>query len=302
MSARRILGGLSLTELARRAWREASADKVTGRAAELAYYFLLALFPLLIFLLSLVSFIPGAQETIFIWLSRLMPSDAMAVIDDWIETVFSTHSGGLLSFGIIFTLWAASTGMTALMDALNSAYEVKEGRPFWKARLVAIGLTVAVCLLVIGGATLITFGDQFATWLANWLGLGGPFETVWPFIRYLLGLGMIIMGLGAIYYFAPNARQRWKWITPGAVFAVVTFVAVSYLFSLYLRFAPSYDVTYGSLGAVIVLMLWLYLMGLIVLVGAEINSEIDKSLGKYRVEKESPTTERPVQAHTSEKL
>ena len=285
------LGGLTIKELARRTWREAGEDNVTGRAAELAYYFLLALFPLLIFLLSLVSFIPSAQETIFTWLSRLMPQDAMRIIDDWVETVFSTRSGGLLSFGIIFTLWAASTGMAALMDALNSAYEVKEGRPFWKARLVALGLTVAICVLVIGGAALITFGDQFARWLAAWLGVGDQFGIIWPFIRYLLGLCMLIVGLGAIYYFAPNARQRWKWITPGAVFAVVTFVAVSYLFSLYLRFAPSYDATYGSLGAVIILMLWLYLMGLIVFIGAEINSEVDKSLGKYRTEKELPDGE-----------
>ena len=253
---RRILGGLTLKELTRRIWKEAGEDNVMGRAAELAYYFLLALFPLLIFLLSLVSFIPSAQETIFIWLSRLMPRDARKLIADWVETVFDTRSGGLLSFGILFTLWAASTGMAALMEALNTAYEVKEGRPFWKARLVALGLTVAVCLLVIGGASLITFGDQFATWLADWLGVGRQFGTVWPFIRYLLGLGMLVVGLGAIYYFAPNARQRWKWITPGAVFAVIMLVAVSYLFSLYLRFAPSYDATYGSIGAVIVLMLW----------------------------------------------
>ena len=294
MNGRQFLGGLPIKELARRIWKEAGEDNVTSRAAELAYYFLLALFPLLIFLLSLVSFIPSAQEIIFRWLTRLVPRDAMRVIDDWVETVFSTRSGGLLSFGIIFTLWAASTGMAALMKALNSAYEVKEGRPFWKARLVALCLTVALCLLVIGGATLITFGDQFANRLADWLGVGSQFQIIWPFIRYILGLFMLVIGLESIYYFAPNARQRWKWITPGAIFAVVTFVAVSYLFSLYLRFAPSYDATYGSLGAVIILMLWLYLTGLIVFIGAEINSEIDKALGKYRTEKEPPQEEMPV--------
>jgi membrane protein len=283
---RRLLGGLTLKELGRRTWKEAGEDNVMGRAAELAYYFLLALFPLLIFLLSLVSFIPSAQQTIFVWLSRLMPRDAQKLIADWVETVFDTRSGGLLSFGVLFTLWAASTGMVALMEALNAAYEVKEGRPYWKARLVALGLTVAVCLLIIGGATLITFGGQSATWLADWLGVGRQFGTIWPFIRYLLGLGMLMVGLGAIYYFAPNARQRWKWITPGAVFAVVLLVVASYLFSFYLRFAPSYDATYGSIGAVIVLMLWLYLLGVIIFIGAEINSEIDRAQGKHRVEAE----------------
>jgi membrane protein len=288
MEGKRILGGLTLKELARRTWREANEDRVLSRAAELAYYFLLALFPLLIFLLSLISFIPSAQDVIFLWLARLMPAEAKGILDDWIETVFSTRSGGLVSIGILFALWAASAGMAALIDALNHAYEVKEGRPFWKARLLALGLTVAVCLLVIGGAALITFGNQLAGWIAGWLGIGGGFAAVWPYIRYLLGLFMLTVGLGVIYYFAPNARQKWKWVTPGAVFAVIAFVAVSYLFSLYLRFAPSYNVTYGSLGAVVVLMLWLYMMGLIVFVGAEINSEIDKSLGKHRVEREQP--------------
>jgi membrane protein len=176
--------------------------------------------------------------------------------------------------------------MGALIAALNSAYEVKEGRSFWKASLVALGLTVALCLLIIGGAALLTFGDQLARSIANRLDVSAWLYVIWSIIRYLLSLFMLTIGLGVIYYFAPNARQGWKWITPGAVFSVIAFASVSYLFSLYLRFAPSYDITYGSLGAVIVLMLWLYLMGLIVFIGAEINSEIDKALGKHRVERE----------------
>lgn len=287
MNESRILAPLTFKELARRVWQEASEDNLFGRAAELAYYFLLALFPFLIFLLSLISFIPGAQETIFNWLSRLMPSDALGLINVWVEDVFNERSSGLLSFGIIFALWAASTGMAALMATLNTVYEVKEGRPFWKARLVALGLTAAVCVLVIGGAALITFADQLATLVAAWLGLAEQLDAVWAFIRYVLGLSMMVIGLGAIYYFAPNARHRWKWITPGAAFAVAAFVVVSYLFSLYLRFAPSYDATYGSLGAVIVLMLWLYLMGLIVFIGGEINSELDKARSKQLTEKKT---------------
>ncbi|HWP42602.1 MAG TPA: YihY/virulence factor BrkB family protein [Blastocatellia bacterium] len=288
MREKPILGGLTLKQLARRTLREANEDNVLGRAAELAYFFLLALFPLLIFLLSLISFFPSVQELIFLWLSRLMPPDAKGLIDAWIETVFSTRSGGLLSLGILSALLAASSGIVALMQALNTAYEVKEGRSFWKARLVALGLTIAVCLLVIGGALIITYGDQLARLVAGWLGIGIAFEAVWPYVNYLLGLFMLTVGLSVLYYFAPNARQRWKLVTPGAIFAVVAIVLVSYLFSLYLRFAPSYNVTYGSLGAVVVLMLWLYLMGLIVLLGGEINAEIDRALGKHRVEREQP--------------
>lgn len=272
--------GLTLAELAQNTWQEAGEDNLFGRAAELAYYFLLALFPLLIFLLSLISFIPDAQETIFMWLARLMPKSAVGLIDEWVRDVFDARSGGLLSFGMIFSLWAASNGMAALIAALNSAYEVKEARPFWKARLVALGLTVALSLLVFGGAFAIAYGDRLAAWISGAFRLGADLEIIWTAAAYLVGLFMIVTGLALIYCFAPNARQRWRWLTHGSVFAAVAFIAVSYLFSLYLRFAPSYSVTYGSIGAVIVLMLWLYLMGLIVLIGGEINSEINKARGK----------------------
>jgi membrane protein len=236
-------------------------------------------------MLNLVSFIPGAQETVLAWLSQLMPHKALDIINDWIGTVFSARNTGVLSFSVIFALWAASTGLAALIETLNVAYEVKEGRPFWKVRLVALSLTVALSVLIIGGAALITFGNQLTAWIADGLGIRNQFEIIWTVIRYVLGFLMLIVGIGVVYYFAPNARQHWKWITPGATFAAVSIVAVSYLFSIYLRFAPSYDVTYGSLGAVVILMLWFYLMGLIVLIGAEINSEIDRSLGKHRIER-----------------
>jgi membrane protein len=286
-----MLGGLTLRELARTTWREATEDNVLGRAAELAYFFVLALFPFLIFLLSFITFIPGAQEIVITWFARVMPPDALGLISAWIDDVFRSRSGGLLSFGIIFTLWAASTGMAALIDALNSAYEVKESRPFLKARVVALGLTVTLCLLVVGGAALITFGDQAAHWLAQMAGLRGELEFVWPFLRFGLGLIMLLVGIEVVYYVAPNARQRWKLITPGGVFAIAGILAVSYLFSLYVRLAPAYDATYGSLGGVIVLMLWLYLMGFIVLIGAEINSEVERAAGR-RIVKEDQSADR----------
>jgi membrane protein len=280
-----IIGGLTVVQLAGRTLRESVEDKLLSRSAELAYYFLLSLFPLLIFLLSLISFIPSTQQVIINSLSGLMPTEASEVVHTWIENVFRTRSGSLLSFGIVFSLWAASTGMSALVDALNNAYEVQESRPFWKASILALGLTVVVCILIVGGASLIALGDHLAGQLSR---LFGDRFKVWPAVRYLLGMTMMTIGLDGIYYLAPNLRQRWKWITPGAVFAVLGFASLSYLFSLYLKVAPGFDLTYGSLGAVIALMLWLYFMGLIVLVGAEINSEIDKARGKNRVERQAP--------------
>jgi membrane protein len=275
-----FLGGLTLKELFLQTWSAIRKHNCLGRAAELAFYFLLALFPLLIVLLNLISFMPGVQETILFWLSRLMPPDATGVVETWVQNVFDSRSGGLLSFGLLFSLWAASAGMEALIAALNTAYDVAEGRPFWKARLVALGLIIALCLLVIGGAALITFGDPLAPALANLVGYKETIGAIWLVIRYLMGLAMLGIGMAVTYIFAPNVRQRWTWIVPGALFAVLTFIAASYLFSLYIRYAPSYNATYGSLGAVIVLMLWLYLLGLIMYIGGEINSQIANAGGK----------------------
>ena len=280
-----ILGGLTLKELALNTWRAIYKHNCLGKAAELAFYFLLALFPLLIFLLNLISFMPGVQATILFWLSRLMPPDATRIVETWVQNVFANRSGGLISFGLIFSLWAASNGVGALIAALNSAYEVEEGRPFWKAHLVALGLTIALCLLVIGGALLIAFGDPLARGLADLVSYQRTIGQIWLVIRYLMGLAMLTIGMAVIYIFAPNVRQRWTWIAPGALFAVLTFVTASYLFSLYIRYAPSYNATYGSLGAVIVLMLWLYLMGLIMYIGGEINFQITNAAGRRVVRK-----------------
>jgi membrane protein len=277
---------LTIKELARRTWREVMRQNALGRAAELAYFFLMALFPLLIFVLSFISFLPGAQQTIFEWLSQVMPGEALNIVDDWVEKVFSSRSGGLLSFGLLFALWAASTGMAALMGALNNAYDIAEGRPFWKKRLVALSLTIVLTLMVIGGAVLVTFGDRIASWLEGALGQEAASGKVSAAIRYAVGLAMLDLGIQTVYYFAPNVKQKWKWITPGALFAASAFVIVSILFSLYLRFAPGYDATYGSLGAVVVLMLWLYLMGLILYIGGQINAEIEKARGINPTEKE----------------
>lgn len=268
------LGGLSTWELTKRTWRETNEDNVFGSAAELAYYFLLALFPMLIFLTSLVGFVPDAQQRIFHALGQVMPGEAMRLVDQTIHDVVQNRSGGLLSFGVLGTLWAASGGAAAVMNTLNVAYDAPEKRSFWKIRLVALGLTVMLALLVVGGAVLIMFGDRFSEWTAQRLGFGAAFTVAWGVLDYLLGLAFLFLGIQLVYYFGPNIQQQWRWITPGAVFAVLLLIVTSLLLSLYLRYGPSYSATYGSLGAVVVLMLWLYLLGAIVLIGGEINSEI----------------------------
>ncbi|HEU0184070.1 MAG TPA: YihY/virulence factor BrkB family protein [Blastocatellia bacterium] len=271
------LGGLSLGELAYKIWLEIYDGTVFSRAAELAYYFSLALFPMLIFLTSLIGFLPDAQENIFRALSSVMPGEAMKLVRETIHDVVRNRSGGLIPFGVLGAFWAASGGVSAVMNALSDAYGVKEGRPFWKVRLTAIGLTAILAMLIIVGVILIMFGDHFSVWLAARLGLGAAFAVFWGVVDYLLGLAFVLLGLQLIYYFGPNIKQAWRWITHGAVFAVVGLVIASLLLSLYLRYGPSYSAIYGSLGAVIVLMLWLYLMGAAVIIGGEINANISQA-------------------------
>ncbi|MEN3333865.1 MAG: rane protein [Blastocatellia bacterium] len=281
-----MLGGLSVKELGLRTWRESNEDNVWGGAAELGYYFLLALFPMLIFLMSLLGFLPGAQESIVRMLAKVVPSQAMTLVYQFIQDVVEHRSGGLLSFGLLATLWAASSGVAAVMGTLNVAYDVEVGRPFWKVRLTAIGLTLGLALLITGGAVLIMFADKFSHWLATILGLGAFFTVVSSIIGYVLGIACMFIGIELIYYLGPNLKQDWRWITPGAVFAAAGFILGSFGFSLYLRIAPSNSATYGSLGAVITLLLWLYLLGLMLLIGGEINSEIEHAANKPKTLKE----------------
>jgi membrane protein len=276
---RRFLGGLTFIELAKRTWSEANEDDAFSHAAELAFYFLLAFFPLLIFLISALGFMPSAQERLIDYLTRAMPPDATRLLRDWVRDVAGKTSGGLLSFSLLSSLWVASSGMAALMRTLNVAYEVEEERPWWKARLVAIGLTLALIVFIIGGALLIIFGDTLASALAGWLRLGEVFATVWPYVDYLIGLALLVVGMGVIYRFAPSGDQGGRRIAPGAVFAVAAMAIASLLFSVYLSYAPSYSATYGSLGAAIVLMLWLYILAVAIFLGGEVNSEVGKAAG-----------------------
>jgi len=269
-----IIGGLTFKEMAKRVWRGAEEDHAFGRAAELSYYFLLALFPMLIFLTSLVGFMPGIQDNIIDAVAKVAPRQAVSLVRDFLADVVANRSGGLISFGILGTLWAASTGAAAVMGALNAAFSATEERPYWRTRLIATGLTISLSLMVAGGTALVMFARRLGSWIAELLGLGAVLTIVWSLLGYLIGLILLLMGIQVIYYFGPNVKRKWQWITPGAAFATAAFIITSELFSLYLRFGPGYSATYGSLGAVIILMVWLYLMGLLLIFGGEIDSEI----------------------------
>ena len=279
------LGNLGWRELAKRVWKEIQEDDVLGRAAELSYYFLLALFPFLIFLTSVLGMVlgsgSGTRQTMFEYLATVMPPSAYQLINQTMTEVSSASSGGKISFGILAALWAASNGMTAITSSLNSAYDLEETRPWWKQRLTAIALTMALSVFIISALILVVAGSSIADWLAATFGLGSTFPFAWKIIQWPVVLFCIIFAFALIYYFAPDIHeQKWNWLTPGAAIGVALWLLVSIAFRVYLNFFDSYSATYGSLGAVIILMLWLYFTGAAVLIGGEINSEIEHAAAK----------------------
>jgi membrane protein len=279
------LGGLSWTELGKRVWTEVQEDDVLGRSAQLAYYFLLALFPALLFLVSLIGYFAGENSelraNLFNYLSTVLPGEASQLISKTVTDVTQGSGGGKLSFGILATLWAASNGMGAISETLNVAYEVKETRPFWRVRLAAIGLTLALAFLIVSALVLVLYGHDLAELVAGKFGLGEAFEWAWKILQWPIVLAFVLFAFALLYYFAPDLHdQTWKWVTPGSVLGVALWLLVSFGFKAYLSYFNTYSATYGSLGAVIILMLWFYFTGAAILIGGEINSEIEHEMAK----------------------
>src|SRR2546423_7553547 len=267
---------LSWTQLAKRVCAETQRDDVFGNAAKLAYYFLLALFPLLIFLTSIIGIIIGSgsgmRHVLFNYLARVMPSGAFQLINQTMMEVSTASGAGKLSFGFLAALWAASSGMDAITDALNAAYDVPETRPWWRRRITAIGLTIALAALIITALSIVLGGSKIADHFTDLYVIGRASAIAWKIIQWPIALAFMLMAFALIYFFAPNLRnQKWTWITPGAIAGVVLWLAVSFAFKGYLHFFDFYSKTYGSFCAVIVLMLWLYLTGLAGFVGGVYN-------------------------------
>src|SRR5438270_1600279 len=279
------LGGLSWKELAKRAYRETMDDNILGYAAQLSYYFLLALFPALLFLTSLLGYFAGTDNQLrtglFRYLSAVLPGEASQLVAKTVNDVTAGSGGGKLSFGVLATLWAASNGMTAISESLNTAYELKETRPWWKVRLVAIGLTLALSFLIISSLVLVLYGHDLADTLAGRFGLGAAFALTWKVVQWPIVLIFVLLAFALIYYFAPDAPdQDWKWITAGSLVGVTLWLLVSFAFKVYIHYFSNYNATYGTLGGVIILMLWFYFTGAAILVGGEINSEIENEMAR----------------------
>jgi membrane protein len=268
---------------------EIADDNVFNGAAALAYYLTLAIFPALIFILSLVPLIPvqNIDQAIMDLLRQALPSDAAGVLSRVVQDVLDHRSGGLVSFAALGTLWAASAGMYAVMQQLNITYDVKEGRSFPKGRLIALGLTVLLGVLVLGSFFLVVLGGHIQDWIGRAIGYSQVLLTLFAALRWAIIGTALLLAFAVAYYFGPDVKQRFKFITPGSVLGTVLLAAGSLGFRLYISKFSDYSATYGSIGAVIVLMLWFYLAGLVLLLGSEINALIEhySDEGKAKGEK-----------------
>ena len=273
------LGGLSVMDLGRRLWRESQEDELLGRAAQLAYYALLALFPALIFLTALMGLfsVENFMPELMSYLRNVLPSDALSMVQRFLTQVAEGSGANILSIGALGALWASSSGVTAIMDALNVVFDVKEDRrSFWRVRLTAILLTIGLAGFVILSLALVLYGPTIGRWIADFMGFGVAFTWLWNVLQWPIIAGLMLIVVAAIYHLCPDRRyKRWHWVTPGSVFAVLMWLVVSLGFKAYVDNFGDYNKVYGSIAGVIVLMLWFYWSGMVLLLGGEINSEIE---------------------------
>jgi membrane protein len=247
-------------------------------AAALAYYFVLSFFPALIFLSAIVAYLPvpdlfnhalGVME-------RFLPADSMGLVRRVLSDVITPNRGTFLSFGILGTLWAASGGFSAAIEALDIAYKVKDDRPFWKTRPLAVGLALVTGALMLAALSVMIVGPRFGEWLAVRVHLSYLFVLLWPYIHWSIAIGFTILAVEALYFLAPNVKQRFLATLPGAILALGCWIALSYLLGLYFRHFANFNKTYGTLGAAIALMIWLDWTSFAMLVGAELNAQLAK--------------------------
>jgi len=255
-------------------------------AAALAYYFVLSLFPALIFLSAVVAFlpVPNLFGQALSLMERFVPPDSMGLVRRVLTDVITPNRGAFLSFGILGALWAASGGFAAAIEALNLAYDVEEDRPFWKTRPLALGLAVITGTLLLVALAVMIVGPRFGAWLAAKVHLSSLFVTFWPYMHWSIAVGFTVLAVEAIYFFAPNVKQRFLATLPGAILAVGCWIAISYVLGVYFRHFANFNKTYGTLGAAIALMTWLYWTGFAMLLGAELNSELAKISSHGKIE------------------
>jgi membrane protein len=287
-------GGLPLKEFARRLWHEIQEDELLGRSAQLSYYVILALFPAMIVLtammglMSVQNYLPEMMS----YLSNVLPAEALSMVRRFMDQIAQGSGANILSLGLLGALWASSSGMTAIMDALNIVYDVEEdSRPFWRVRLTAILLTIGLAGFIIASLILVLSGEHIGRWVADFIGLGDAFTWTWIVLQWPAAIALMLLVVGAVYYVCPDIEQDWRWVSPGSVFAVVMWFVMSLGFKIYVDNFSTYNKVYGSISGVIVMMLWLYWSGMVLLIGGEINAEIEHAATEKQGAGRGETTE-----------
>lgn len=270
------LQGVGAFDLLKRTVKEFSKNDMTTYASALAYRAIFSLFPFLLFLIAMLGML-DLQE-FFTWLreqvSLVLPPDALNLVNPVIDQMQHQKSG-LLSVGIVVALWSASIGVRSLMNAMNKAYGVQEGRPAWKLMLLSVLYTVGLAVILLLMAGLMIIGPQVIEWLASHVGLKDIVVTLWTWLRLPLVVFLMMLVVAVLYYVTPDVEQEFRFITPGSVLSVIVWIAASVGFGIYVNNFGNYDATYGSIGAVIVLLLYFYISAAVLLLGAEMNAVIE---------------------------
>jgi membrane protein len=266
-------------DILKRAYADIVNNHTMAMAAGLSYYFVMSLFPLLILAATVLGLIPSADlfDRVIDAMARVVPPESMGMVRAVAKDVLRVNKTGVLTFGIIGTLWAALGAFKSLIEALNVAYDVPETRPWWKTYLLALGLMIVMGGLLVVGVAAMFVGPEFGAWLMSETSIfGRGFADAWPVTRWALSVTFIVLSVEIMFYWAPNVKQRFWASLPGAIIGAGTWLGTSLLLGLYFRNYANYNRTYGTLAGAMALMVWLYYSWFTILVAAEINSELLK--------------------------
>ena len=292
---------LGMVELLKRLAKEVQEDHLAAFAGNLTYKGLFALFPFFIFLLSLLGLF-GASGLVESTIGRVgpaLPEGAVTFLNDQLLSITESSAQGAFTVGaivsILLALWGVSGAFRSVMEAMNVMYEVEEARPFWKQLLISVLLSLGVAALLIVALVLVVFGPELGGAVADAVGLGSVFQLVWNIVQWPVLLFFVVLAFALVYYYAPDVEQRFRWISPGSIVAVLLWLIFSLLFSLYVERSGSFNATYGTFAGIVILMLYIYYSAFIVLVGAQLNQVVEEHIseGKNEGEKTLNADEQP---------
>src|SRR5215469_7148281 len=285
--------------LLRRVYDNVQQKHTMQMAAGLSYYFVMSLFPLLIVFAASVAYlpVPNLLDEALALARHFIPHDSMGLVEAVLRQVITPSRGKFLSIGILGAVWAASGGFSSMMEALNIAYDVREERPFWKTRPLAIGLTFLTGILLVIALALMLVGPNFGDWLAAQIGLRSVFATLWPYLRWSIAIAFTVLSIELIYFLGPNVKQRFRKTVPGAAIAVSCWILLSWALGFYFQHFAKLNKTYGTLAAAVALMVWLYWTAFAVILGAEINADlIQQEHGRLTVKEAAAEPKNSLQA------